>query len=87
MQHTKKGDTTMLGNSEKLTYSRKEVKSILGISDLTLQQLYMRETNLLPSLRIGKKIYIPCELFKQWLLDEAARNAGWKASDHSFRHT
>ena len=65
----------MMENVEKLTYSRKEVKSILGVSDSTLQQLYMRDKNPLPSLRIGKKIYIPCELFKQWLVDEAIRNA------------
>ena len=77
----------MADTTEKLTYSRKECMEILGVGDATLQRLYTRDRNPLPSLRIGKKMFFPCDLFKQWLKDEAARNAQWTSPAQPLRRT
>lgn len=51
----------------------------LGISLVTLNKLLMREENPIPSLRVGRKILIPCDQFEAWVATEGAKgHAGWE---------
>lgn len=54
-------------NTNKLAYSRKEIKAILRIGNSTVQRLLTRDVDPIPHFRIGKKIIIPADLFNKWV--------------------
>lgn len=54
---------------EKLTYSVREVSEILGIGIAAAYQL--ANSAGFPSLRVGKRILIPCQAFSKWLQNQA----------------
>ena len=58
---------------EKFTFGRKEAAEAVGVSLPTLDAMLNREANPVPHFRIGKKVLIPVESFRQWLIDEAGR--------------
>lgn len=57
---------------EKLTYSVREVSKILGIGITAAYQL--AKSAGFPSLRVGKRILIPCQAFSEWLQNQADNN-------------
>ncbi len=60
----------------KFTLTRKEAAEFCSVSLPTLDSYLRRRDNPLPSIRAGRKWIIPVEGLRQWLLDEAARQAG-----------
>ena len=56
---------------EKNTMSVKELAERMGISLLMAYDLTRRED--FPSLRVGARILIPIDAFKDWLAREASR--------------
>lgn len=61
---------------EKQACTRNEAARDLGISLNTLDSYLHRAKNPLPHIKIGRRYIIPVEGLRQWLLDEAARQAG-----------
>lgn len=61
---------------EKMAYSRREAAECLNVSLPTLDIYLNRSTNPLPSIKTPRRVLIPVEGLRQWLLDEAARQAG-----------
>lgn len=54
---------------EKLNYTAKEAEDVSRVSAPTFRK-WMRTPGF-PVIRVGKKILIPCELFKRWLEEQA----------------
>lgn len=52
---------------DKLTMTRKESAKAMGIGLQHLDALLKRAVDPVPSLRVGKRVLIPCEEFKAWL--------------------
>lgn len=62
---------------KRLTYTRREAATALGVSLPVLDALMNRKDNPLPRIRHGYKlILIPVAALEQWVLEEAARNSG-----------
>lgn len=61
---------------EKLVLTRKEACEAMGISMPVLSRYLNRERNPIPHFTTGRRIIIPAEAFREWLTDEAKRNAG-----------
>lgn len=61
----------------RLTLTRKEVAAALGIGLTKVDQLLRRTENPIPSVRLGRKILVPCAMFEAWLarLAEGASGA------------
>ncbi len=60
----------------KLAFTRKEAADYCNVSLPTLDSYLQRRRDPMPSIHVGRKIIIPVEGLRQWLLDEAARQAG-----------
>lgn len=60
---------------EKFNFERKDAAKAGCMSLPTLDALLRREENPIPHFKIGKKILIPVEPFRQWLADECERQA------------
>lgn len=52
------------------TYTAREIGELMGISLPSAYDLCNSEG--FPSIRIGKKIVVPCEAFERWLNETAA---------------
>lgn len=52
---------------EQLTMTRKESAKAMGIGLQHFDALLKRAVDPVPSLRVGKRVLIPCEEFKAWL--------------------
>lgn len=61
---------------DKLTFTRKEAANYCSVSLPTLDAYLQRSHDPMPSIHAGRKIIIPVEGLRKWLLDEAARQAG-----------
>lgn len=64
---------------EKLNYTRKEAAEVGCISLPTLDAFLNRENNPIPHLRIGRKVLIPVEGFRGWLMAESERQMNGRA--------
>ena len=59
-------------SDDRLTYTVDEVARMLGISRGLAYEMVNRGE--LPSIRLGRRVLIPCRAFDRWL-DEAVRSA------------
>lgn len=60
-------------------FNRVGLADEMGIGLVTLDKLLRREENPIPSLRVGRKILIPCDQFEAWVATEGAKgHAGWE---------
>lgn len=60
---------------EKFAIERKDAAKAIDSSMPTLDALLKRESNPIPHFKVGKKVLIPVEPFRQWLADECERQA------------
>ena len=66
----------MIEEKERLIYSTKDIKDILGIGNTTVQRLFCRDTNPIPHFRIGRRIIVPCDQFQEWLINQVTNTQG-----------
>lgn len=59
-----------MNETARKTYTPREISNLLGISMPVTYDLCNSEG--FPSIRIGKKIVVPCEAFERWLNETAA---------------
>lgn len=64
---------------EKLNYFRKEAAEAGGISLPTLDALLNRECDPIPHFRVGRKVLIPVDGFRNWLAAESERQMNGRA--------
>ena len=52
---------------DRMTMTKKEGAKNLGIGLTNFDRLLRRAVDPIPSLRVGRRVLIPCEEFKAWL--------------------
>lgn len=52
---------------DKLTYTRKEGAKTFGVGLNQFDALLRRAVDPVPSIRVGKRVLIPVQEFKQWI--------------------
>ena len=60
---------------ERLTITRNEAKSVVGVGLNQLDALMRRADDPLPFLRVGKRVLIPVDQLKEWLARQVNRDA------------
>ena len=63
-------------NVDKLVLSREEVRELSGLSLPLIDAMIRREKHPLPAFKCGRRVLIPAEGYRQWLLEESSSRQG-----------